>query len=219
MIPDPATLAVFCGAALALLVVPGPAVLYIVASSIDGGRRAGAASMFGIQAGALVHVFAAALGLSGLLAASALAFDTVKYLGAAYLVAIGLWTLLRGGSPTDPDEARPPTRYRRRFAQGVVVQILNPKTALFFLAFLPQFVDQSAGRVGLQMLFLGLVFVALAIVSDGTWVLVAGTASERLRGHAGFLRAQRYVSGTVFVGLGVATALSGSHRSTTSSSS
>jgi len=212
---DPATLAVFCGAALALLVVPGPAVLYIVASSIDGGRRAGAASMLGIQAGALVHVFAAALGLSGLLAASALAFDTVKYLGAAYLVAIGLWTLFRGGSPTDPDERRPPTRYRRRFAQGVVVQILNPKTALFFLAFLPQFVDQSAGRVGLQMLFLGLVFVALAIVSDGAWVLIAGTASERLRGHAGFLKAQRYVSGTVFVGLGVATALTGSHRSTT----
>ena len=212
MIPDPATLAVFCGAALALLVVPGPAVLYIVASSIDGGRRAGAASMLGIQAGALVHVFAAALGLSGLLAASALAFDTVKYLGAAYLVAIGLWTLVRGGSPTDTEDGRSPTRYRRRFAQGVVVQILNPKTALFFLAFLPQFVDQAAGHVGLQMLFLGLVFVALAIVSDGTWVLVAGTASERLRGHVGFLRAQRYVSGTVFVGLGVATALSGARR-------
>ena len=215
MILDPGTLALFCGAALALLVVPGPAVLYIVASSIDGGRRAGAASMLGIQAGALVHVLAAALGLSGLLAASALAFDTVKYLGAAYLIAIGAWTLFRGGSPTDPDEARPPTRYRRRFAQGVVVQILNPKTALFFLAFLPQFVDRSAGHVGLQMLFLGLVFIGLAIVSDGTWVLVAGTASDRLRGHQGFLRAQRYVSGTVFVGLGVATALTGSHRTTT----
>ena len=207
MIPDPGTLAVFCGAALALLVVPGPAVLYIVASSIDGGRRAGFASMLGIQAGALVHVFAAALGLSGLLAASALAFDTVKNLGAAYLVGIGLWTLFKGGSPTDPDEERPPTRYRRRFGQGVVVQILNPKTALFFLAFLPQFVDQAAGHVGLQMLFLGLIFVALAIVSDGTWVLVAGTASDR----------QRYVSGTVFVGLGVATALTGSHRTTSSS--
>ena len=215
MIADPGTLTVFCGAALLLLVVPGPAVLYIVASSIDGGRRAGAASMLGIQVGALVHVVAAALGLSGLLAASALAFDTVKYLGAAYLIAIGIWTLVRGGSPTDSEEVRAPTRYRRRFAQGVVVQILNPKTALFFLAFLPQFVDRSAGHVGLQMLLLGLVFVALAIVSDGAWVLVAGTASERLRGHQGFLRTQRYVSGTVFVGLGVATALTGSHRSRT----
>jgi threonine/homoserine/homoserine lactone efflux protein len=215
VIPDPGTLALFCAAALALLVVPGPAVLYIVASSIDGGRRAGAASMLGIQAGALVHVVAAALGLSGVLAASAVAFDTVKYLGAAYLIAIGLWTLLRGGSPTDPDEPRAQTRYRRRFAQGVVVQILNPKTALFFLAFLPQFVDAAAGHAGLQMLVLGLVFIALAILSDGTWVLVAGTASERLRGHAGFLRAQRYVSGTVFVGLGVATAFSGGSRGQT----
>jgi threonine/homoserine/homoserine lactone efflux protein len=215
VIPDPGTLAVFCAAALLLLVVPGPAVLYIVASSIDGGRRAGAASMLGIQAGALVHVVAAALGLSGLLVASATAFDTVKYVGAAYLVGIGLWTLFRGGSPTDDEAARAPKRHRRRFAQGVVVQILNPKTALFFLAFLPQFVDQSAGHVGLQMLFLGLVFIVLAIVSDGTWVLVAGTASERLRGHTGFLRAQRYVSGTVFVGLGIATALTGSHRTET----
>jgi threonine/homoserine/homoserine lactone efflux protein len=193
--------------------VPGPAVLYIVASSIDGGRRAGFASMLGIQTGALVHVAAAALGLSSVLAASAVAFDTVKYVGAAYLVALGLWTLLRGGSPTDPDAPLRPTRLRRRFAQGVVVQILNPKTALFFLAFLPQFVDPSAGRVGLQMLVLGLIFIALAVVSDGAWALVAGTASERLRGHAGFAGAQRYVSGAVFVGLGVATALSGSHRS------
>jgi threonine/homoserine/homoserine lactone efflux protein len=193
--------------------VPGPAVLYIVASSIDGGRRAGFASMLGIQTGALVHVAAAALGLSGVLAASAVAFDTVKYVGAAYLVVLGLWTLLRGGSPTDPDAPLRPTRLRRRFAQGVVVQILNPKTALFFLAFLPQFVDPSAGRVGLQMLMLGLIFIGLAVVSDGAWALVAGTASERLRGHAGFASAQRYVSGAVFVGLGVATALSGSHRS------
>jgi threonine/homoserine/homoserine lactone efflux protein len=212
LIPDVGTLALFCGAALALLVVPGPAVLYIVASSIDGGRRAGIASMLGIQTGALVHVAAAALGLSGLLAASALAFDTVRYLGAAYLVAIGLWTLLRGGTPTDPDAPVRPRRLRRRFAQGVLVQILNPKTALFFLAFLPQFVDPAAGRVGLQVLLLGLLFIALAVVSDGAWALVAGTAADRLRGHTGFLRAQRYVSGTVFVGLGVATALSGSHR-------
>ena len=92
------------------------------------------------------------------------------------------------------------------------MQLLNPKTALFFLAFLPQFVDPAAGHAGLQMLFLGLVFVALAILSDGAWVLVAGTASERLRGHRGFLRAQRYVSGSVFVGLGVATALSGGRK-------
>jgi threonine/homoserine/homoserine lactone efflux protein len=195
---DPASLAVFVGASLLLLVVPGPAVLYIVASSIEGGRRAGFASMLGIQCGALVHVAAAALGLSALLASSP--------------VAIGIWTLLRGGSATDPDAPPRERRHRRRFAQGVVVQILNPKTALFFLAFLPQFVDTEAGHVGLQMLALGLLFVALAVCSDGSWVLIAGTASDRLRGHRGFARAQRYVSGTVFIGLGLATALSGSHR-------
>jgi threonine/homoserine/homoserine lactone efflux protein len=210
---DPDRLLVFMGASLALLVVPGPAVLYIVASSIEGGRRAGFASMLGIQCGALVHVAAAALGLSALLASSALAFDSVRYVGAAYLVAIGVWTLVRGGSANDPEAPPRERRHRRRFAQGIVVQILNPKTALFFLAFLPQFVDADAGHVGPQMLALGLLFVALAVVSDGTWVLVAGTASDRLRGHRGFIRAQRYVSGTVFVGLGLATALSGSHRS------
>ena len=180
---EPASLAVFVGASIALLVVPGPAVLYIVANSLEGGRRAGLASMLGIQCGALVHVAAAALGLSALLASSALAFDSVRYVGAAYLVAIGLWTLFRGGSPTDPDAPPRQRRHRRRFAQGVVVQILNPKTALFFLAFLPQFVDAEAGRVGLQMLALGLLFVALAVLSDGSWVLIAGTASDRLRGH------------------------------------
>jgi threonine/homoserine/homoserine lactone efflux protein len=214
-VTDPASLAVFVGASLALLVVPGPAVLYIVANSLEGGRRAGLASMLGIQCGALVHVAAAALGLSALLASSALAFDSVRYAGAAYLVAIGLWTLLRGGSATDPEAAPRRRGHGRRFAQGVVVQILNPKTALFFLAFLPQFVDAEAGHVGLQMLALGLLFIALAVLSDGSWVLIAGTASDRLRGHRGFARAQRYVSGSVFVGLGLATALAGGHRAKT----
>jgi threonine/homoserine/homoserine lactone efflux protein len=212
VIPEPETLAVFCLAALALLVVPGPAVLYIVASSIDGGRRAGAASMLGIQTGALVHVFAAALGLSGLLAASALAFDTVKYLGAAYLIAIGLWTLLRGGSPTDADEERPPTRYRRRFAQGVVVQILNPKTALFFLAFLPQFVTVSRGAVVAQILGLGLVFCALGLLTDGLYALTAGSAAHWLRARRGVALTRRWIPGTMYIGLGLATALSASNR-------
>lgn len=212
MIPDPGTLAVFCGAALLLLVVPGPAVLYIVASSIDGGRRAGAASMLGIQAGALVHVGAAALGLSGVLAASALAFDTVKYLGAAYLIAIGIWTLVRGGSPTDSEEVRPPTRYRRRFAQGVVVQILNPKTALFFLAFLPQFVDVGRGHVATQIALLGLLFTSLGFVTDGCYALAAGTAGNWLKRSRGYLKFERYVSGFLFIGLGLTAAFAGNQK-------
>ena len=215
MIVEPSTLAVFSAAALALLVVPGPAVTYIVAQSISHGRSAGLASVAGVHAGTMVHIVAATAGLSALLVSSALAFDVVKYLGAAYLILLGIRALLGGdveveAAGTDQADLWGLAR------QGAVVNILNPKTALFFLAFLPQFVDQSAGHVGLQMLILGLIFVALAIVSDGTWVLVAGTASDRLRGHTGFLKAQRYVSGSVFVGLGVATALTGSHRSTSS---
>jgi threonine/homoserine/homoserine lactone efflux protein len=213
--PAPHTLLLFAAAALGLLVIPGPAVLYIVTRSIDQGRSAGVASVLGIHTGSLVHVAAAALGLSALLVSSAVAFSVVKYAGAAYLVVLGIRKLLERDDPTVAVTGAPPRTLRSIYLQGIVVNVLNPKTALFFLAFLPQFVDQQAGHVGLQMLFLGLVFVALAIVSDGTWVLVAGTASDKLRGHTGFLRAQRWVSGTVFVGLGVATALTGSHRSTT----
>jgi threonine/homoserine/homoserine lactone efflux protein len=209
-VPDASTVALFSLAALALIVVPGPAVLYIVARSVDQGRRAGVVSALGIAVGGLVHVAAAAVGISSLVVSSARAFEVVKYAGAAYLIVLGIRRLLTREEVTANGRDRAPLR--RVFTQGVVVNVLNPKTALFFLAFLPQFVDASAGNAGLQMLVLGLVFIALAILSDGTWVLVAGTASERLRGHAGFLRAQRYVSGTVFVGLGVATALSGSQR-------
>ena len=208
---EPGALAVFCAAALALLVVPGPSVLYIVAQAIDGGRKAGLVSMLGIQTGGLVHVLAAAVGLSALVASSAVAFDTIKYAGAAYLIVMGLRTLLRR---VEPVEAAPPRErpLSHRYGQGVLVNVLNPKTGLFFLAFLPQFVDRGAGHVGLQVLGLGLLFLALAVLSDGAWALAAGTAGSWLRGHRGFLRARRYVSGTVFVGLGVLAALTSPHR-------
>ena len=203
---DPSTLWLFSLAALALLVVPGPAVLYIVGQAIDGGRKAGLVSMLGIQTGGLVHVLAAAVWISALIASSATAFTVVKLAGAAYLVVFGVLTLLRR-EPVDPATEAPAERTSsRRYLQGIVVNVLNPKTALFFLAFLPQFVDEDAGRVGLQVLVLGLVFLTLAVVSDGAWALAAGTAGEWLRHHHGFLRARRYVSGTVFVALGVLTA-------------
>jgi threonine/homoserine/homoserine lactone efflux protein len=203
---DPSTLWLFSLAALALLVVPGPAVLYIVGQAIDGGRKAGLVSMLGIQTGGLVHVLAAAVGISALIASSATAFTVVKLAGAAYLVVIGVLTLLRR-EPIDAATAAPADRTSsRRYLQGIVVNVLNPKTALFFLAFLPQFVDADAGSVGLQIVVLGLVFLTLAVVSDGAWALAAGTAGEWLRHHRGFLRARRYVSGTVFVALGVVTA-------------
>ena len=208
--PDASTLALFAAAALALIVVPGPAVLYIVSQSIDRGRLAGFVSALGIATGALVHVCAAAIGLSSILVSSANAFNAVKYAGAAYLIGMGLWTIFR---PRDDEPVSAPSerRLRRRFGQGVVVNVLNPKTALFFFAFLPQFVDPEKGAAALQIAVLGLVFVALAVASDSVWALAAGTASERLRGNRRFLAVQRYVSGSVFVGLGALTAAAKRH--------
>jgi threonine/homoserine/homoserine lactone efflux protein len=208
--PDASTFALFLAAAVALLVVPGPAVVYIVAQSIDQGRVAGLVSTLGIGAGSLVHVAVAAIGLSSLLVSSAEAFAAVKYAGAAYLIFLGIRRLLGRDEPEVSERERKPLA--RLFRQGVVVNVLNPKTALFFFAFLPQFVDVDAGAVAAQIAMLGLIFVLLGLVSDGTYAVVAGTLGDRLRGSARVLRIQRYVSGTVFVGLGVTTALAGSHR-------
>jgi threonine/homoserine/homoserine lactone efflux protein len=210
VLPDSSTLALFVAAAVALVLMPGPAVLYIVAQSIDQGRVAGLVSALGIGAGGLVHVAAATLGLSSLLVSSATAFTVVKYAGAAYLVFLGLRRLF-ASDEADVHLRRQKTR-RRLFSQGIVVNVLNPKAALFFFAFLPQFVDVSRGSVALQIATLGIVFVAIALVSDGLYALLAGTLAGWLRGKARFLKAQRYVSGTVLVGLGVATALSGPGR-------
>jgi threonine/homoserine/homoserine lactone efflux protein len=209
-VPTAETFALFAVAALALIVVPGPAVLYIVAQSIDRGRIAGLVSALGVAVGGLVHVTAAAVGLSALLVSSATAFTVVKLAGAAYLVGLGLITLWRRPEAKRVDLPRE-RRLRRIFGQGIVVNVLNPKTALFFLAFLPQFVDPDRGAVALQFLALGLTFVLLAILSDGLWALAAGTASQRLRGSRRFLAVRRYVSGTVFVGLGALTAAAKRH--------
>jgi threonine/homoserine/homoserine lactone efflux protein len=204
--PEPATLALFAAAALALIVVPGPAVLYIVAQSVDGGRRAGLVSALGIATGGLVHVAAAAVGLSSLVVSSATGFAIVKYAGAAYLVAMGIRRLLERREVLVEVRER---ALRRIYGQGVVVNVLNPKTALFFFAFLPQFVDVSAGHVTSQLVVFGLVFVTLAVLCDSVWALVAGTGADWLREH---LSLQRWVSGSVFIGLGLASAVSGGHR-------
>jgi threonine/homoserine/homoserine lactone efflux protein len=204
--PDPSRLVLFVGAALLLLVVPGPSVLYIVTQSVSHGRRAGIVSVAGITTGTLVHIAAATVGLSALLASSALAFDVVKYLGAAYLIAVGI-RRLAGWERANGPQARETRDLHRLYRQGIVVNTLNPKTALFFLAFLPQFVDPGRGTPWLQILALGLLFAALGFCSDGAWALVAGTLGERLRRSRRFPAAQRYVSGSVFVGLGAVAAL------------
>jgi threonine/homoserine/homoserine lactone efflux protein len=199
-------LPVFLLATLILLLTPGPAVLYIIARSIDQGRLAGFVSVLSIETGNSVHVLAATLGLSALLLSSALAFSIVKYLGAAYLIYLGIRRLLRR------DQDHEITRFqkqslRRIFSQGVLVAALNPRTALFFLAFLPQFVDPSADSITLQLLTLGGIFVMMAIVSDGTYALLASTAGGWLKRNQSFLRAERYVVGSTYIGLGVAAAL------------
>jgi threonine/homoserine/homoserine lactone efflux protein len=210
--PDAATFAVFAVAAVTLLLIPGPAVLYIVSRSVDQGRAAGFASVAGIHVGSLLHVAAAALGLSALLVSSALAFDAVRYLGAAYLVWLGLQRLLARDEDAGPTrQAR--DRLGRIFAQGVVVNVLNPKTALFFFAFLPQFVDPSAGAVPLQVVVLGATFTGIGLVTDGAYALLAATGAGWLRGRRRVARASRLLSGGVLVGLGVTTALAGSRSS------
>jgi threonine/homoserine/homoserine lactone efflux protein len=202
--PPPSTLAVFCAAALALAVVPGPAVTYIVARSVDQGRRAGLLSAFGVATGGLVHVAAATAGLSALLASSASAFTVVKLVGAAYLIAIGLLRLF-GRDDDDPSELEPVAR-RRVFAQGVVVNVLNPKTALFFLAFLPQFVDQHGWPIAVQVGLLGSLFVAIAVLSDSAYAVTASALAGRVRGSVRAQRVKRYLTGTIFVALGATAA-------------
>ena len=203
---EPSRLPLFFVASLVLLLTPGPAVLYIVARSIDQGRGAGLVSVLSIEVGNFFHVLAATLGLSAILLSSALAFTVVKYLGAAYLIYLGLRKLL--GREEQPQASNiAPQSLRRIFAQGVVVATLNPKTALFFLAFLPQFVVGSGGAMALQMLVWGGLFVMMACITDGTYALLAGTIGRWLRGNRHFLRAERYFAGSVYIGLGMSTAL------------
>lgn len=207
----PANLALFIPAALVLIVTPGPAVLYIVTRSINQGRRAGLASVVGVEIGNLFHVVAAALGISAILLTSALAFDIVKYLGAAYLIYLGIKKLVTREEAQNVDISEK-ANLKRIFSQAVIVAILNPKTALFFFAFLPQFVDTSSGSVTLQMVVLGLIFVVIAIISDSLYALATGTAGRWLRGNLRYLRVQRYVTGTIYIGLGLTAALSSSNR-------
>jgi threonine/homoserine/homoserine lactone efflux protein len=200
--PDSSSLGVFAVAALALLAIPGPAVLYVVVQSAEQGRRAGLASVAGIHLGTLVHVVGATVGLSALIVASAVTFSVVKYAGAAYLVYLGVRKLLEGNGRVVFERRTEPLR--RAFARGIVVNVLNPKTALFFLAFLPQFIDADRGAVWSQALVLGLVFVGLGLVSDSLYALAAGSAAGILRRRR---RVMRYGSGLVYIGLGATAAL------------
>lgn len=191
---------VFLLAGLILAVTPGPAVLYLVARSVDQGRRAGMVSCLGVFTATLVHITAAALGLSALMLSSVLLFSVVKYAGAAYLVFLGVQTLLRP-VPT-PSEAPPRASLRRIWRDGFLVNLLNPKTALFFFAFLPQFVDPALGNPAGQVVVLGLTFGVMAFGTDLAWALVAGSLGQAVRHSALFRRAQKYLTGGLYLALG-----------------
>lgn len=205
--PGFSTIALFLLAAIALAVVPGPAVAYVVTRSIDQGRRAGVVSALGVASGGLVHVAAATVGLSALVASSATAFTAVKLAGAAYLIAVGIRRIVSGDAEDDaaPRSLRAPLS--RIYRQGVIVNVLNPKTALFFLAFLPQFVDRDRGAVWPQVALLGALFVVVAVLSDLTYALVADAIAGRIRRAGTGARIRRYLTGGVFVALGVTAAV------------
>ena len=209
MSPTPSSLLLFISAALLLLVIPGPAVFYIVGRSIGHGRSAGLVSALGIAVGSLVHTAAAAVGLSALLMSSAVAFATVKYLGAAYLIYLGIQKFRRE-EPFELNGSTPSVKLSRIFAQGIIVNVLNPKAALFFFAFLPQFVDPTRGHVAAQILFLGVLFALLGVTTDTFWALTAGFVAKLFRRNPQAMRTQRYVSGGMLISLGVATAFAGS---------
>jgi threonine/homoserine/homoserine lactone efflux protein len=211
-LPSSNDLLLFITAALVLLLIPGPAVLYVVARSVDQGRRAGLASSSGIATGTLVHVLAATLGLSALLLSSAVAYSLVKYAGAAYLFYLGVKKFRERPSANDEVKHVPALPLRRVYAQGVLVNVLNPKTAIFFFAFLPQFVNPARGHVSLQFFALGILFTLMGLTSDSMWALTAGSAAGWLRNNRTFTRNERYISGTVYLGLGMATAVSGSRH-------
>jgi threonine/homoserine/homoserine lactone efflux protein len=206
---DSTALFVFLGTTLVILLTPGPAVLYIVARTLDQGRRAGIVSVLGIALGTLCHIAAATLGLSAILMRSALAFQAVRYAGAAYLLWIGIQKLRHARNAATSVEAPPPEALSRIFRNGFIVNLLNPKTTLFFFAFLPQFIRPGHGSVTIQILTLSLLFMALGMTTDSLYALAAGRASSWLRGNESFARRSNYVAGTVYLGLGVAAAATG----------
>ena len=211
-IPSAGHVGAFAAAGFLLLLVPGPAVLYIVGRSVEQGRVAGVISVLGITTGTLVHVTAAVVGLSALITSSVLAFSVVKYAGAAYLIYIGVRRLLSRSDPPAEAVNLPRRSLWRLYSDGFIVNLLNPKTALFFLAFLPQWVDAAKGGVPSQIAFLGLLFAGMGLFSDSTYALLAGTAGSWMRRRRGFLKAERYVTGGVFIGLGLTAAIAGNGR-------
>lgn len=197
----------FVLAALVLLVIPGPSVFYIIARSINQGRTAGIASVLGVATGASIHVIAAAVGISALLMTSSLAFNLVKYLGAAYLIYLGcrtLWLSKESNQPTIPKTE--PDKIVKIFNQSVIVEALNPKTSLFFLAFLPQFISPTGSSVALQFLILGGIFIVMGLISDGIYAFLASSVRKWILGSQLRTKIQNGLTGGTYIALGLLTA-------------
>ncbi len=212
------TIPLFVLATLAILVIPGPAVLYIIARSSAQGRKAGLVSVLGVHTGSLFHVFAATVGLSAVVAASTVVFSIVKAIGGLYLIFLGVRTIVR--KPTEDGEVKvsPERSLRRLYVDGAIVNMMNPKVALFFLAFIPQFVSRSA-PVWSQTLVFGMLFIVLGMCSDGLFAIAGARVGEAFRKRSVEKRQRsatvaRYAEGGLLIGLGVL-ALAVPHRSTT----
>ncbi|MGO7541366.1 LysE family translocator [Rhizobium ruizarguesonis] len=203
----------FIGASLTLLLIPGPAVLYIFARSVAQGRLAGFVSILGIHAATLVHVIVAALGLSAVLASSAVAFSAIKYAGAAYLMWLGFKKIFGPSQLPDTETGLKAFGHARLLRDGFVVNLFNPKTALFFLAFLPQFIDVNRGHAAMHIAFLGLIYTCLGLITDGGYAFASGVAGNWLRRNRRYLSAERYVSGVLLIGLGLTAAFAGNRGS------
>jgi len=194
----------FLTAAMLLAIAPGPGMLYVLARSLAGGRREGVQSALGTFLGGLVHVFAAGLGISIILAKSAAAFAAVKYVGAVYLCFLGVRMILDARSKTGETDAAPDLGRtgRNPLWQGAATEVLNPKTALFFLSFIPQFVNRGTGHVFLQFMALGTISVVMNTTADLIVIGLAGPLGERIRSSATFRQRQRKVTGAILIGLG-----------------
>lgn len=206
--PDGTTILVVALASIALVVIPGPAVIYILTRSVSQGRNAGLVSAVGVNLGSSVHVLAAVAGLTVVLASSAAAYTVIKWAGVAYLAWIGVRTLMKD----DEDFTQPqlePTALRKIFIQGVLVNMLNPKVAIFFLAFLPQFVDADAPSATMQTLVLGMTLVFIGLVSDSLYALAGGTVGDALRRQPTVARATRLAAGSIYLALAGIAAFTG----------
>ena len=208
---DTSSIILFLSAAFFVLVVPGPAVIYITTRSLDQGTKAGIVSTIGIAFGSVIHVGFAAFGLSAILVTSAYAFAIIKFAGAAYLIYLGI-TKLFSKTKFDFEKEKIQKSNSKMFVEGMLVNLLNPKTALFFFSFLPQFADAANGSIALQIFILGMIFVLMGLVSDSLYAIVAGTFQKYILTHPRILNIQKYVTGSIYILLGAVTALTSGSR-------